>query len=496
MIKTPFESLIKIDTVVRQCAQKRVQEALQNCETGSICIQGCPGAGKSSLVKEMALNNPCIQILYLTLNGALVESSKLSFAKYRNINCTTLDSLTYAAAFYDLVTPEHPKMHICTEVSSINSRMDKWAKNPYKAINITSRKLFEKIYRDILKGSEQDQIDFLTWPVLRKIVHFSQTLSSIVDGSLFEATNVKESLLTDGIKLSMKQISTAKLIVIDESQDLESFFAQMILKHIVPNKFVVWLGDHGQAIYSDGEFNIFNSIKQRYLANFILRRSYRVPEPVSNTLRYMGSGYYAGNPDLSLKMWSSDKHEPFQILQGNTELQTAYLFHTNASIFNKCKIFDQPYIIANFNTKRDNYLKMISKYEQELSEGCQPRYPNELTKVFGKDASKMVIIQVLASIEEKTAHVNVQNRHYVFHTVHSFKGAECQNLRIADDIWNANSFSPPLKKRNIVNVALTRATENIFLDGSVGLEMASIYIFRQLPPEVKSIIVDFCVALM
>ena len=159
----------------------------------------------------------------------------------------------------------------------------------------------------------------------------------------------------------------AKLVVIDEAQDLEQFFVHMILKHIVPHELVLWLGDHGQSIYSDGIFNLFNTVKQRYLANFKFRKSYRVPETVSSTVRFMGSGYYAGNPDLNLKMWSTDKlaTEPLQIIKGDIEMRTPYLFHTTASLFYKSKAFDIPFLIANFAFKRDNYLKIISKYENE-----------------------------------------------------------------------------------------------------------------------------------
>ena len=41
-------------------------------------------------------------------------------------------------------------------------------------------------------------------------------------------------------------------------------------------------------------------------------------------------------------------------------------------------------------------------------DNLNPKYPSELTNVFGKDASKMIIIQTLTSIEEKAAQVCIK----------------------------------------------------------------------------------------
>ena len=63
----------------------------------SVVVNGPPGAGKSTLVKKIAAQNPSASLLYITLNGSLARAAADNFKDFSNVFPCTLDSFTYAA---------------------------------------------------------------------------------------------------------------------------------------------------------------------------------------------------------------------------------------------------------------------------------------------------------------------------------------------------------------------------------------------------------------
>ena len=61
----------------------------------NICIQGPPGAGKTTIVSDLAEKGH--KILYVTLNNSLASYFGKKYEKYPNVFCSTVDSYTYLA---------------------------------------------------------------------------------------------------------------------------------------------------------------------------------------------------------------------------------------------------------------------------------------------------------------------------------------------------------------------------------------------------------------
>lgn len=83
-------TLIKLDHETRRkISETRVDQR------HNICIQGPPGAGKTTIVSDLAEKGH--KILYVTLNNALASYFGKKYEKFPNVFCSTVDSYTYLA---------------------------------------------------------------------------------------------------------------------------------------------------------------------------------------------------------------------------------------------------------------------------------------------------------------------------------------------------------------------------------------------------------------
>lgn len=478
-------TLIKLDHETRRkISETRVDQR------HNICIQGPPGAGKTTIVSDLAEKGH--KILYVTLNNALASYFGKKYEKFPNVFCSTVDSYTYLACIQLLGEIEIAQDPLTEEDEAIIRSLERYSKKYFdKPLGFGPTEYLNKIVLEIKAGNKTVQKKYLTWPIIRRIAFESEYLTQIIN----EIQQFSSSKL--------EFLKTCDLVIVDEAQDLGEFFTMIILKHISPNKTVMWLGDDGQSIYSNSSniFSIKPTVFDKYLLNpkpkledfvrYRLRRSFRLPDSICRMLRFMGSGNYIGD---------DTKDDEFVVKNQENLIgeEIPFLFYTNANMFkfafNYGITHQQTFTINSFQAKKNSLFSQIQNYE-EKRESCDDsdddiNYPRELFNIFDKKVSSTSIFTMFARLEERMA--SMKTTDYVLGTIHSFKGAEFEVCRIYVDVWDDIYYRRNMnKKRKLLNVCLSRCTKKIIVDGDVGKELSTIHFFSKLPEDCKSVIQSF-----
>ena len=519
--------LEKIDALERDGIVESFKHSLGSKQTPrNVVVNGPPGAGKSTIVKTIAAQNPTSSLLYVTLNGSLSKAADENFKEFTNVFPCTLDSFTYAALLVlagNVTMAAASAEHRLRDGRTLQGEiLWDWGNMRRQTLPSFSNKVIAKI----CAGESQMQEKYLVWPVLRRIVAEDATLGNIAqhgvrglrggDGpQAVLAKNLRKISSTSAQKL--ENLTSASIIFIDEAQDLDVTFLKIVLKHFCPYKTVVWLGDPGQTIYSDGDtHNLYSLLAsgpaerkrlkrtldldiddfEEQIEKKRLRKSYRMPLRLSSMLRFLGSGPFVGNgaiPECSVQPSGALWTTPDADLGRKKTIY--YLFHKNSSIWRTAtngEFYGSTFEIHGFNQKKQRIISTLAAYEQAMkkyregnSKTSPPSYPEEVCSCFGSQCniSTQTFQQTCTDIVQRgAADGDAGKYHFILGTVHSYKGGEFDTWRIAHDV-----FTPELdvRSRNLVNVALSRGTERVFLDGPFGKALAAVYLFSSLPSELK-----------
>ena len=262
------------------------------------------------------------------------------------------------------------------------------------------------------------------------------------------------------------------------------------------------MGDRGQSIYADGDINIFGLCLERENCRstidtsrlqpfYKLFRSFRVPSNMAPLLRRMGSGPFLGNEDAPALSVIPEANFDKKKFTGDIH----YLFHKNESIWGAASTsdFDDcPFVIHDFEAKCEMYRTKVRDYEigqQTMTGKKRPRYPSDVARVFGADASLAMVMKKMQDIHGRMVESASQvGPRFILGTVHAFKGAEFETWRVGSDVWESGHKA---KNRRIQNVALTRGTKTVIIDGDVGEELKLLTTICQLPTELRMKIAEF-----
>lgn len=503
----------------------------------ALVVEGPPGAGKSTTVKDLSKNTDG-DVLYMTLNTALVDESTKVYSSCDNVTCCTLDAINHAALKIIMKGGFELADTTLLENKSEQARIDAWVSTmPVREMGSqgphSSTDNFATLDA-ICNGNARKQKIYLTWKVLRYIVFKTKILGRIASGRLRQAERDYINTEDDTVRRKVQALVRSKVVIIDEAQDFDTFITAAILLFVAPYKKVLWLGDSGQSIYQEGSWNIFSisssehecyssiftDLSSKYGVDIMslrfdrtrLRKSFRVPLMLAEVLRFMGSGRFTGNPKLTEIKLVPSKDENFRLISK----RSPYLFYKNASMFRWAldeiaKSDPLSFQIANFEAKKENIIEVVTNYERTVrasyatnTNGSKARkitkktpYPNSLRELFGQDASKDQIVDKLDALERRMG--DFLDPTFIIGTIHSFKGAEFPVWRISDDVWDLKNYhggDTEKRRKNLLNVALSRGAVKMVVDGDAGVELATLYNFRGLPRKIKSIIVGFSPWLM
>lgn len=482
MTNTMESTLLKLDDETRKrISATRVEQRL------NICIQGPPGAGKTTIVTDLSKKGH--KILYVTLNNSLATYFGKKYEAFKNVFCSTVDSYTYLACIQLLGNIEIAGDALTEEDDMTIKELERYCLKYFdKPLGFGPNNGLNKIIGEMKSGNKSIQKRFMSWPIIRRIAFESEYLTQIISNKIQDSSSKLDFL------------KTCDLVIVDEAQDLGEFFTMIILKHISPHKTVMWLGDDGQSIYSNTSniFSMKSKVFDKYfmkpkpnLDHFIqyrLRRSFRLPDSVCKLLRFMGSGSYVGDEQ-------KDDEFVVKFQENCTGQEIPFLFYTNANMFKFAFNYgikhEQTFKINCFDAKKKNLFTQIQNYE-EKKDLCDENvnYPKELFNIFEKKVNSTSVFTMFARLEERMA--SMKGIDYLLGTIHSFKGAEFEVCRIFTDVWDDVYYRRNTKKkRKLLNVCLSRCTKKVIVDGDVGKELSALHFFSKLPADCKSVVQSF-----
>jgi len=239
------------------------------------------------------------------------------------------------------------------------------------------------------------------------------------------------------------------MIMIDETQDFDIMMLRMILDDTtIPKLFV---GDPMQSIYKwRGCINGFDYMPSNSLT-IEFYSTFRIGDPACELIR-----------SKFKDCWMISKSKNSTILSKDNSLLSdtpyTYLFRTWRHLLQTAKITNGIWI-GNYAEQVDKMRSLhtiLLKYGGAIS---YEEFPDDLP-MFLKSLSSEELDTLICTIENNLT--KKENARYKFYTIHSYKGLEDDNIRIANDIEDIIGDTDP----NLYYVALTRGMKLIVEDKS------------------------------
>jgi hypothetical protein len=402
-----------------------------------LAIKSVAGSGKTTTLLNLSKIHYSKKILYLAFNKALITDieKKIKDQKIKNMYPSTFDKVLYKA-YCAKSGSDHQEMTNLTAVT-IQSIIP-WLKGkPFKIRdyyvklftkfcgNHTISSITEFAYKE--KGKELPMLeqlwnkavrgDFITFDILRKLSLVNHWFKGFID-------------------------KTYDMIMIDETQDFDMMMLKMLLDDTTIPK--IFVGDTKQAIYEwRGCINGFQYLpKSSLIIEFY--STFRVGDPACEIIRTQFED-----------CWMISKSKNHTTLnEGIPEgAKYTYLFRTWRALLTTARASTKIYI-HGYEKKIASIRKLhqiLTEYGGDLDEDeFEDDLPKFLKKLTFDDLENLI-----SSIDDNL--VSAGEAKIKFYTIHSYKGLEDDNIRIANDIDLEDD-------ENLYYVALTRGMKNIVED--------------------------------
>lgn len=406
-------------------------------EKKDVYIQAYAGSGKTTVLREFALERPFSPILYLVFNRHNRKEAQLSFPA--NVTVHTMNSYVYKKlglkTIFDFLPPSFMEKEFSFSDYALALEMS-FAFEEYISFGATN-------------FPYTDKLEYIYEKMRRKEIPFTQGAA---------VRYFLESFRED--------LSLYEYVLVDEAQDVDPLFKKLIDRFHAKKIFV---GDVYQSIYGfRNTINLFEKIPEN-----------AVKKSLTKSFRF-GDGYAKKLNDLCQKMYG----EPF-FIRGNENIETVikkpedirdrpvHIARTNAKIFERAYgyaaegekiaipldfehmrdiVFDVFYIKSGL-LYRVQKLKGINSFEKCVAAG---RYDREIgVAISVVDTFGVEIFDMFDVMRNSLTNKKFADR--IFYTAHKAKGLEFENVIVEND------FNPrkDREEKNLFYMAATRTIETI-----------------------------------
>jgi hypothetical protein len=405
-----------------------------------LAIKSVAGSGKTTTLLDLSLIHSDKRILYIAFNKSLITEikDKIKQRKISNLFPSTFDALLYN--IYISIYREEP---IITDLRPqfIGKVIPFLDGKPFKL-----KQYYCKKFSNFCNDANNNDIRSFC---IKEIGDKKPLLEQI-----WEKTKSRELITFETIR---KQAYIAKwfkkyidknydMIMIDETQDFDMIMLKMLLNDTTVPK--IFVGDPKQAIYQfRGCINAFNYLPNNSLI-IEFYSTFRVGNPACDLIREKFDDCWMISKSKNNTEFVNEviENEPYTYLfrSWRTLLQTAEKTKSVWIYGFEKKIID----IRNLHKKLLNYGENESddEYEDDLPKFLLKLNSNQLETLLKNITNNIV---------------NCDSCVAKLYTVHSYKGLEDNNIRLAKDINNTLDSET---ESNIYYVGITRGMRTIMLD--------------------------------
>lgn len=402
-----------------------------------VAIKSVAGSGKTTTLLKLAEKHKTKKILYIAFNKSLITEIK---GKLRLKQITNLYPKTFDALLYSLFITLHGKEPRIVDLNPRNiGEYHSWlVGKPYKLRNFYC-KSFSKYCNN---ANINDISQFCIENYGKKQPILESIWKLVIDNSLTTFETIRKQAYIN--KWFNRYIDNEyDIIMIDETQDFDMIMLKMLLNDTTIPK--VFVGDPMQSIYQfRGCINAFDFLPPN--ATIIeFYSTFRVGNPACDKIRSKFNECWmiskSKKPTIFVDSYKDDESYTYLFRSWRVLLQTATLL-PNIWIYNFTNKYND---IINLH-KKLQYIKTLNDADN-TSEDDLP--------MFLKSLSVEELHELLDKVSKNI--VDVKDCKIKFYTIHSYKGMENDNIRIAKDVDIE-------KEINIYYVATTRGMEKICID--------------------------------
>lgn len=424
-----------------------------------MAIKSVAGSGKTTTLLELSKIHNTKKILYLAFNKSLITEiqDKIRKQNIKNLIPLTFDALLYAS--YKSVKKRDIQI---TDLKPQNiSDSIEWFKGKPFAI----RKYYVDLYTNFCRNS--------TYYTPEEYAKYELKGEKPLLNTLWRNTLSGRLITFDSLrKLSLNERwfngyidKTFDMIMIDETQDFDIMMLKMLLNDTTIPK--IFVGDPMQSIYQfRGCINGFDKLPSSALT-IEFYSTFRIGDPACELIR-----------SKFKDCWMISKSKNDTTLTRDINLlkdqKYTYLFRSWEKLFTSAMAIPKVWIYKYDQTveKMRNLHKILSygNLDDDEFEDDLPGFLRSITK----DELESIISNIDKNLTIK------EDAMCKMYTIHSYKGLEDDNIRIADDNDDDDE--------NLYYVALTRGMKVILedQDNIINENKSILHYFKSSTPIIKS----------
>lgn len=401
-----------------------------------LAIKSVAGSGKTTTLLELAKIHSTKKILYLAFNKSLIDDINAKIKKQGIDNLFPVTFHALARRAYISVKGVEPN-YINLTPQTLQT-VDPWYTGKPYGLKKSAVKQFTKFCGSTILSPAT----FAPSNLLAML--WNRALSGQL---ITHDSNLKMCFANHWLKGFVDD--NYDMVMIDETQDFDMLMLRMVLDDMTIPK--IFVGDPMQSIYQwRGCINGFAYLPPSALT-VEFYSTFRVGDPACEVIRQKFKNCW---------MISKSKHTTV-LTDDIKKLDGAYtyLFRSWKKLLTTAQQTKNVWIY-NFEAKAETMRKMHPALRKgggfDEGEDDLPKFLRMLTE--------QQLEEMISSIEENST--TKEEAQYTFYTIHSYKGLEDENIRIADDIEDKYG-----EDKNLYYVALTRGMKTIVEDtGHVDLQ--------------------------